>query len=328
MPVKMSARTPGEKLLTLYTYFMLKGRRHTSLTELADTLACSKQTVLRLLAQLEASGYGKLEPPARQGRELLYRMAPAPAPDLDLGVMELAQLALCRNMLVSTLPNAVGKLLNEKTSDKGGFGAVYTKGRIDYEPFQSQYAAMTRALRQKRLCHISYRKNPYAPPRDFLFAPMRLVAYHETISFVGWEVENEAKVCPRFPEPLTLHLQRCLEVAPTQTSSEPLPDLAAGDDTGGAFGFMRGEPFSASILFEPEAAAYVHDRQWSENQTMRLREDGKLELTITARSKPEIISWILSFGSRARAIAPDWLKAEIREQVAKLSEIYADGKKY
>lgn len=325
MPAKISQRTPGEKLLALYTFFIFKGRRYSTLSELAENLSCSKQTVLRLLSQLEASGYGKLEPPVRRGRQDCYRMAPAPERELDLGVGELARLAACRNILVSVLPNSIGKLLTEESSGDDGVGTVYTKGRIDYEPFQELYALLTRALRQKRVCLVSYRKSPALPPREIAFAPTRLVTYHETISFVGWEVEDDDPVRAKFLKPLTLHLQRCLAVSLTGRESGNLSQTdAAREDNRGAFGFMRGDPFEVTVLFEAPAVAYVHDRKWSEDQKIKLRDDGRLELTVTARSKPEIVSWILSFGARARALSPQWLRDEIREQARLLSESYAD----
>ncbi|MBQ4567226.1 MAG: helix-turn-helix domain-containing protein [Desulfovibrio sp.] len=95
---------PGEKLLALYTLLMLRGQNPISLSELARILHCSKQTVLRYLDQLEASGYGKLEEPIVRGREHLYRMAPIAQPHLALGVRELSQLTLCRKMLLPSCP--------------------------------------------------------------------------------------------------------------------------------------------------------------------------------------------------------------------------------
>ena len=74
MPGKQSCAKPGEKLLALYTLLMLRAPRAISLSELAQALECSKQTVLRLLVQLEASGYGKLDAPIVQGREHCYRI--------------------------------------------------------------------------------------------------------------------------------------------------------------------------------------------------------------------------------------------------------------
>ena len=73
MPAKASDKTPGEKLLALYTLLLMQDGRAISLTSLADALHCSKQTILRLLSQLEASGYGKLAEPERRGKGRLLQ---------------------------------------------------------------------------------------------------------------------------------------------------------------------------------------------------------------------------------------------------------------
>ncbi|MBQ7585529.1 MAG: HTH domain-containing protein, partial [Desulfovibrionaceae bacterium] len=59
MPYKKSESKPGEKLLTLYTLLLVEYPNLISLGELAQKLNCSKQTILRLIDQLESSNYCK-----------------------------------------------------------------------------------------------------------------------------------------------------------------------------------------------------------------------------------------------------------------------------
>lgn len=324
MPKKNSDQSPGQKLLSLYTLFMVKGDRYTSLKDLAEALDCSKQTVLRLLAQLESSHYGKLEEPMRLGRENYYRLAPAQNKKLNIGAEELAQLTLCRDFLLSILPMGIQRLMFDKKHEINDEpnSMIYTKGAIDYSPFQKQYATLMQAIRQKRVCNVGYRKKPGLPPRIFSYAPLRMVSYHESIAFMGWEVSPSGKAVPKFKKPMLIYLQRCLSVSLTQRSSANLPDSGELFEPTGAFGIMRGENFPVKLKFSPHAAAYVHDRQWSEDQKMELLEDGSLILEISAASKPEIISWVLSFGKNVEAIAPEWLKGEIAAQARELAARY------
>lgn len=329
MPAKFSEKKPGEKLLSLYTIFMLKGAKHTSLGDLAQALDCSKQTVLRLLDQLEASGYGKLEPPVKKGKEHLYRMQKAPT-NLDMGVTELAQLALCRNLLLSLAPEGMSKIMgaeaeNQDQVPNSGLSLIYTKGRIDYEPFQDQYSKLLQGLRARRVCFLEYKKHPAQEARSFHFAPLRLISYHESIAFLGWEVSDSGKTAIKFPNPLYLYLQRCRQVRLTQRSAAklPLPDEVLNSRRD--FGVMRGESFGVVLLFESSAAAYVHDRQWSPDQKMRIMEDGRLLLEFKARSRPEVISWVLSFGKNVRALEPAWLRDELATQAWELLKLYKPG---
>lgn len=66
-PKRNSDATAGEKLLALYS-LLLFSEREFSLTELAERLRCSKQTVLRLLDQLEAGAWQGSIRETRNGR--------------------------------------------------------------------------------------------------------------------------------------------------------------------------------------------------------------------------------------------------------------------
>ncbi len=93
----------GEKLLRLFSLLLFTQQRY-SLSSLAENLYCSKQTVLRLIDQLEASGWAKVLR-ENEGRKAFYRMARAERlPQVSLNLEGLKQLALCRNFLVHLLP--------------------------------------------------------------------------------------------------------------------------------------------------------------------------------------------------------------------------------
>ena len=335
MPAKRNDSKPGEKLLTLYTLLMLRGDRAISLGELAETLECSKQTVLRLLDQLEASHYGKLEPPTIQGREHYYRLAKLPPKKLDMGVQELAQLAQCRNMLMNVLPKNVSTMLGKMTGAGAGLGGpvfpagdgkqeqlglVYNKGYIDYAPFEQQYATLMQAMRQQRVCRISYRRSPAKAAREFSFVPMRIVLYHENIAFLGWEVTDTGRAKPVYDNSLFLYLQRFQSVELTQRKATdlPTPKTAQDGNKPAAFGIQAGEVFAVKLHFAPDVTGYVYDRQWSSRQECAVQEDGSLILDIDAQSDVEVVAWILGFGSKVRVLEPEWLRDEVRAEAEKI----------
>jgi predicted DNA-binding transcriptional regulator YafY len=336
MPPKHSEAKPGEKLLALYTLLLLRGNRAISLTDLARTLDCSKQTVGRLLNQMEASGYGKLEDVIKKGRENYYRLRRPPELQVNISVEGLTQLALCRNLLLHILPKSAHGLLDKTLRDASAYapeapgadavsvGQSYVKGRIDYTPFQPFLENFIKAMRQRGVCAVAYQKRPNRPPRSFAFAPMRFIAYHETLSFLGWEVTDKGRVEAKYDQPMSLYLQRCQEVKLTQRSAErlPIPEAAQPEDGRGLFGVIPGEPFGVRARFAPEAAMYVYDRQWSSRQHMEIRDDGALILDFDAQSETEVISWLLSFGDKAAALEPGWLREAIRAQAEAVAAGY------
>jgi hypothetical protein len=53
---------------------------------------------------------------------------------------------------------------------------------------------------------------------------------------------------------------------------------------------------------------------------MEFLEDGSLILTMTAHSPLEVISWVLSLGSAAELLEPDWLQEDIQAEIAAMAD--------
>jgi predicted DNA-binding transcriptional regulator YafY len=49
----------------------------------------------------------------------------------------------------------------------------------------------------------------------------------------------------------------------------------------------------------------------------------KINVTFTASSSPEVISWILSYGEEAELLQPQWLVKEIAEKIDWMHDTYA-----
>ena len=81
----------------------------------------------------------------------------------------------------------------------------------------------------------------------------------------------------------------------------------AADPEASAFGLNWHEPKRVCILIAPDAADYVRDRVWSEDQTIEDQDDGSLILWVTTTSEKELNAWVWSFGGMARVMehSPD-----------------------
>jgi predicted DNA-binding transcriptional regulator YafY len=327
MPHKHSDHTAEEKLLRLYSLLVFSHRREFSLKELAEYLGCTKQTVLRLKDRLEASGFGTLME-SRRGREAIYRLdAPQGPPVLDISAQGLEELVLCRNFFLHLFPKVPHSQADEAlaaanapTQEIAGLAQVYTKGRIDYAPYQGILQTILRAMRENKACRLSYQAAWRSAARAFLFAPKRLIAYHETISALGWEMTENGQA--RFDKPVSLYLHRCREARLTRrtTTHLPLPPPAQGQDGEHFFGVMPGQPFTIKARFTREAADYVREREWSSRQSCVPLEDGSVVLEFEAQSRVEALSWLLSFGARATVLEPEDLREELRNQARGILE--------
>jgi predicted DNA-binding transcriptional regulator YafY len=63
-------------------------------------------------------------------------------------------------------------------------------------------------------------------------------------------------------------------------------------------------------------------RIWSSDQRIRKLRKGRISLTFSVSSQPELIGWVLSFGEEAKVVKPDWLVKKIKEQVDRMKEHY------
>lgn len=323
---------PAAKLLSMYTLLLFSGRE-ASLSELSRELNCSKQTVMRLLEQLESSRFGKLLRSMR-GREAVYRLdRPKTLPKISLNAEGLRQLALCRDFMLHLLPESMRKEIDAALQHATAYlpeeeapdalipvGESFAKGRIDYAPFQEMLQAVITGIRQHRVCEVHYKSSIHGETKAFEFAPKRLVSYHETIYVHGWIVSQKGTVTPLYEDSTTLALQRMRNVVVTRRSAIRIPDVK--EERNGAFGLMAESPFPVRIKFSPAAATYVAEREWSEGQKITVHKNGSVTLVMTARSPAEVISWVLSFADTAELISPKWLREELARHVMTLAVRY------
>ena len=327
---------PSEKLLAMYT-LLLFGGRSMSLGELAQELECSKQSVLRLIARLEASRFGKIRR-SRQGRESIYCLdRPADTPRISLDAEGLRQLVLCRDFLAQLLPPSVRKRVDVTLQQASAYvpaenrsevlrsiGVSYAKGRIDYAPFQTALNIFNESIRKQLVCSVRYKASIRAVPTAFDYAPGRLVVYRESIYIHGWVVSERGKAIPRFKTSTPLALHRVLEVTPTRRSAAHLP--AINDTNAHFFGLLNEPPFTVRIRFDPAVATYVAEREWSGEQQVKIHKNGSVTLSMTARSQDEVMAWVLSFAGAAELLSPRWLRDRLSDQIRLLAERYDKGR--
>ena len=79
--------------------------------------------------------------------------------------------------------------------------------------------------------------------------------------------------------------------------------------------------FDVVIEFKGYFAKYVAERIWSPGQSIHKR-NGKTILKFNASSKPELLSWVMSFGNDAKVIKPEWLIKSIKKEIQNVQNTY------
>lgn len=82
-------------------------------------------------------------------------------------------------------------------------------------------------------------------------------------------------------------------------------------------GLDEGNHVTALVLFEHDVAQWVRESGYYFKVREEDRDDGLL-VTLQARNEADMLPWLLSWGSRARVLAPDSLATLLREEAKKM----------
>jgi len=85
-----------------------------------------------------------------------------------------------------------------------------------------------------------------------------------------------------------------------------------------ALSVMRGAPIEVRLQFDRKAAPWVRDREWHRSQRLETGRGGTLVMTLRVADTPELVGWILSFGSQVKVLSPESLRGRVREEAGKI----------
>lgn len=163
--------TTAQRALRLYQKLLLDGRRHYQ-SDLAEYLACSPQTVMRLIAEIEGLvGASLISGLDRHKR--WYQIRSISRNRLGLEFEELRYLAICRDLAAPCLSDEVRERVDQSIfnfsllmadQDYAERGKVQKKhmghcfkGWIDYNPYFGFLEKLVSAADEDRVCIVNYK---------------------------------------------------------------------------------------------------------------------------------------------------------------------------
>jgi predicted DNA-binding transcriptional regulator YafY len=90
-----------------------------------------------------------------------------------------------------------------------------------------------------------------------------------------------------------------------------------------SFGVIAEPATRVRLRFARRWATEVLERTWHPSQQVRELPGGGVLLELEVGSTPELVSWVLSFGSGAEVLEPEQLRDAIRRQLEATLEVYA-----
>ncbi len=305
-----------QKALGLYSLLVTTGRSY-SLGRLAMLLDCSKQTVLRLIEEVQMAHDMTFESWIEQ-RERWFRAHPTSQRQDRSGFAEsLGQLLLFRDLVWHLLPES---LRNEITrnqeplrsetlqTDKPRLTVSHPAGYIDYGPHSGKIETLITAVQEQKACDVVYRAPARKKAKQYRIAPFQLIAHNDALYVRAYLIPKAGHRA--YDDSLLFAVHRFIRVKLLDTHHVHRHDPK--QDAG--YGLVHDNPTRIEVLFSPSLADYVCERRWSEDQDIRRHRDGSLTLGLTVGNAVEAVAWVLGFSGEATLVKPAWLAAQVREK--------------
>jgi len=324
----------GQKVIELFFKLYFSPYEY-SLTQLSRDLECSKQTIGRIVDKINSSTEGiKIEDYIKDRRRIFrIKKEKISAKEVNLSQSEYGLLQMCcaftkhliGKEIFDQALNALGKsqalIKNRETVSEKHFGA-FTPGTIDYSGYQKIIKDLITAMENSKVCKITYKSIGNQEAKIFYIKPLKLFSKYDTIYLHAQIAKTPGKIykAPKFDPLLVIHRFENLEI--TGTSFKFPDNFDFEKSFNQTFGVMKDDSFQARVEFSGYAAKHVKERTWSHDQVIKEKQGDKIELTFTATSYIESVSWILSYGHEARVLKPDWFVKNIQAEVKKMCKLY------
>lgn len=330
MPKKKSDKTYGEKLIWLFAELYFKGQPR-SLIELAKELDCSKQAVMRMVDHISRA-YVPIEE-TKEGRRSYYHI---PRPEklpkaLSMSSSEIAMLQMCqaftRHLLGEEMIRESEKAVQKSsTLAIGAAGqdcfAVFLPGTIDYTPRQNDIRQLMKAMEEKKVCEIVYKKPMEETGKTFYIKPYKLFSYNNALYLHAGMARYPGSRKTEFEFNPLLAVHRLEKVTLTERKFEFPQSYDFEKYFNQAFGIIKQDTFTVKLALTGYAAAFAMERRLSPDQKARKNKDGDIVLAFTASSEPEVVSWVLSFGDEVKVLSPGWLADAVRQTIEAMRKRY------
>jgi predicted DNA-binding transcriptional regulator YafY len=90
----------------------------------------------------------------------------------------------------------------------------------------------------------------------------------------------------------------------------------------GSFGIYRDSKLNVKMCIYKPMSYIISEKIWTENQKITWNDDESVIFEATMSGKTEIVSWVLSMGSKVKVLAPEELKIAVKEEIDKIKKYY------
>jgi predicted DNA-binding transcriptional regulator YafY len=305
-----------------------------TMTELQERLHASRRTLYRDIEALAAAGIFLNKTPLAS-REVRYKLPQEYRfIKTSFDENELFSLFFAKNLLkplegtafAKGMQSALDKIYKLLPSDVQNYCFFTESYFVFKQPFTKSYREyednikrLKEAILQDRKCEIDYRKEDRSDRH--VIHPYFVTYVDGLLYVVAYSEQRQDRRTFRLDRIARLKMLAEKYQRPEDFRSE---NFNAEQQLGRSFKIYNDENAAhVEIEFSKDIASYVRDRTWHATQKVRDGKQGKLVLSMEIPINPELVSWILSFGSQARVLKPSELSRQISENLGAAAGLYA-----
>ena len=310
---------------------MLQNRRYVTRQQFLDTLEVSLATFKRDLEYLR----DRLGAPIvwdREQRAYCYERnddgeSPSPLPGLWFNTAEIQALLTMNAWLENLQPGVLGEHIRPLQArirallDRGDHSVdevtrrirILTRSRQIEHP--SFFQLLIQALLHRKRLLIRHFNRSRGEQSEREVSPQRLSFYRDNWYLDAWCHRREAirSFAVDAIEGVEILPQAALEV----------DDERLDRELGSGYGIFSGQQRQwAELRFSPRQARWVSREHWHPEQQAEFEADGHYRLRLPYSQEPELVMDILKHGSGVEVLAPDSLRARVREEIGRMQALY------
>jgi predicted DNA-binding transcriptional regulator YafY len=306
---------------------LLSGTRGRSLQQLMEHFEVSRATIKRDIELMRDQLGAPILYDRDTNRYHYGQHAPAfELPGLWFNASELHALLAAEQLLEAVQPGLLAPQLEplkariRKLLEKSGHSSETVTSRILLQPMghrravSDNFATVAGALLEGRVLDISYLGRGKGARSERRIHPQRLLHYRDNWYLIAH--------CEKADALRTFALDRIEQAKAQQTEAETTDEQQLQRHLGDGFGIFSGDTQQWAILrFTAHMARWVADEQWHPEQKGHWRDD-HYELHIPYTNPTELLMDILKYGPEVEVIAPEALRAQVRERLEGALGIY------
>ncbi|MDW8101163.1 MAG: WYL domain-containing protein [Anaerolineae bacterium] len=220
-----------------------------------------------------------------------------------------AELAAAIARLESIFPSEIGRLAREATET--------LPRRAVKAHRQEMLTLLHRALAERRQVRIVYATGSRAGEvAERVVEPYHILPHGRSWHLIAYDHWRQ--------EVLQFKVDRVQEAELLETTYTIPADFDLDAYLGNAWGVMRGaagESERVVLLFEPEAGRWVAEEEWHRSQQSEVLPDGRVRVSFYVGITPEMVNWLLYYGSRVQILEPAWLRERVAEEHRRAAEM-------